>query len=124
LTPQGLDALKTFAYTGAWGEFSTSSMRHSVKRACAIVAASVEEKPGGAVIAAMLRKLRPYDFRHSYVSEVLEKSGDLHATQLLAGHKDLRTTLRYGKRGVNPALRAALEKVHAAGGFNRTSPPS
>jgi integrase len=121
LTPQGLDALKTFAYAGAWGKFSTSSMRQSIKRACATVAAAVEGKPGGTVIAAMLHKFRPYDLRHSYVSEVLEKSGDLHATQLLSGHKVLRTTLRYGKRGVNPALQAALDKVKAAGGFQGLS---
>jgi integrase len=118
LTPQGVDALRALIAAGGLGaKFSASSMRHSIKRACVRLAAKVKDEPGGAELAAVLLKIRPYDFRHSYVSEVLEKSGDFHATQLLSGHADPRTTLRYGKKAINPVLTAALAKVTKAGGF-------
>ncbi len=67
--------------------------------------------------AAVLERLRPYDLRHSYVTEVLGKSGNVHTTQLMAGHADLRTTLSYGRKAVSPALRAAMDQITAAGGF-------
>lgn len=117
LTPLAVEALQAIAEANAWGPFSASSMRTSVKRACTKLAAAIESQPGGAELAKVLRRLKPYDFRHSYVSEVLEKTGDFHATQLLAGHADLRTTMRYGKKAVNPVLVAALAKATAAGAF-------
>lgn len=130
LTPRGVEALKRFIAADAFDRdpaqgqkaktFSRDSMRASFKRAVSKVLRALEASgAAGAELAAQLRrmKLRPYDLRHSYVSEVLEKSGDLHATQLLVGHADLRTTLGYGRRAINPALRAALDKVTAAGGF-------
>ena len=70
-----------------------------------------------ALWAARLRQMRPYDLRHSYVTEILETSQDLYATQLLSGHADLRTTLGYARRAVHPTLVHALGKVEAAGGF-------
>lgn len=118
LTEQGIAALKDFVAAGLIGKkFSRSSMCQSIYRACEKVARDAEQL-GAHELAAALRKMRPYDLRHSYVSEVLEKSGgDFHATQLLSGHEHLSTTLRYGKRGVSPALASALAKVRAAGGF-------
>lgn len=118
LTPQGLHALRQMAAANAWGPFSASSMRKSIRGACAVLSASLAGQPGAEAIIATLAKIRPYDFRHSYVSEVLELSGDFHATRLLAGHADMRTTLRYGRRAVNPVLVAALAKVTASGGFS------
>jgi len=117
LTEHGVEALREFIRVDAFGPFSASSMRACIRRAARRVAAAVESQPGGAAIAAVLRQLRPYDFRHSYVSEMLEKSGDFNVARLLARHADIRTTLRYGKRAVNPVLVAALAKVKAAGGF-------
>jgi integrase len=119
LTPQGLEALQAFIAADAWGTFSRSAMRKSFSRAVETVIAALEQTPDGQELAAQLRRLRarPYDLRHSYVSEVLEKSADFHATQLLADHAALNTTLEYGKHAVNPALRSALAKVSGAGGF-------
>lgn len=122
LTPEGLDAMRQFVAADAFSDdpkkpFSVSSMYRSIRRACLTVAERLEQDPETAPLAAIVRRIRPYDFRHSYVAEVLEKSGDFHATQILSGHADLRTTLGYGQRGVNPALVAALAKVTAAGGF-------
>lgn len=117
LTELGADALRQLVAAGGLGRFSSSSMRASIRRACERLAQALEGQPGGAELAATLRRIRPYDFRHSYVSEVLEKSGDFHPTQLLAGHADMRTTLRYARRAVNPVLVAALAKATAAGAF-------
>ncbi|HXG72877.1 MAG TPA: site-specific integrase [Gemmatimonadaceae bacterium] len=118
LTAQGLAALQALADAKAWGPFARSSMRHSIRRACERIAHQAEQAPDGAQLAAALRRFRPYDFRHSYVSEILDKSGgDFHATRLLAGHADLRTTMRYLTRTIDPVLSDALAKVLAAGGF-------
>lgn len=117
LTPQGLDAMRQFVAANAFGTFSTASMLKSVRRACLRVAKALAQNPETAALAPIVRRIRPYDLRHSYVTEVLGKSGDLHATQLLSGHADLRTTVSYGRRALNPALAAALAKVTAAGGF-------
>jgi integrase len=117
LTPEGASALRAFVAAEAFGSFSTSSLLKSVRRACRKVADVLAKDNETAALAPIVRKIRPYDLRHSYVAEVLEKSGDFHATQLLSGHAELRTTMSYGRRAVNPALTAALAKVTAAGGF-------
>jgi integrase len=128
LTAQGAAALQAFVSANAFGPFSTSSMRQSIRRACRTVALRLGKNPETADLAAIVARIRPYDFRHSYVTEVLDKSGDLLATQLLSGHADLRTTIRYAKRAVNPVMRAALNKVTASGGFaapvDRASTPN
>jgi site-specific recombinase XerC len=116
LTSDGVAAFRAFIAANCWGPFSTDSMAASFQRACRKVAATVRDA-GDQRTAAVLERLRPYDLRHSYVTEVLDKSGDFHSTQLLAGHADLRTTLSYGRKVVSPALRAAMDQITAAGGF-------
>jgi integrase len=117
LTDEGIAALKAFIAAEAFGPFSRDAMAASFQRARdKVIAGLAVSDPALATELRRLR-LRPYDLRHSYIAEVLEKSGDFHATQLLAGHGDLRTTLGYGQRAVNPALRLALDRVKAGGGF-------
>ncbi len=103
LTAHGIAAMQAFVAAEAWGTFSTSSVRQSFLRACRKLDIS---------------GLRPYDFRHSYASEVYAKTdGDLNATQLMLGHSSGTTTLRYAKRAISPVLAAAVERIRAAGGF-------
>lgn len=122
LSPLGVEALRGFIDAAAFGPFSRASMAASFRRGVDKVIRTLGTDPAAAAIVAQLRRLRlrPYDLRHSFVTEVLDKSGDLHATQLLTGHADLRTTLGYASRALNPALRAALERVHQRGGFGVT----
>ena len=107
LTEQGADALCALVAAGGLGAFSTASMRSSFLRACKKLEETGIELPG----------IRPYDFRHSFASEVFARTGDLKVTQLLMRQKDERTTLRYGKGAIPTVLAAAIAKLRAARGF-------
>lgn len=103
LTERGAAALRGLAEAKALGRFSRSSMWKSVALAC--------HKLG-------LSGIHPYDFRHSFASEVMEKTGgNLPVTQLLMRHKSQKTTRRYVERAIDPVRAAALEQVRKAGGF-------
>jgi integrase len=102
LTEEGAAALRALVDADGLGPFSTSSMRRSFLRAAKKLDISA----------------RPYDLRHSYADEILEKTdGNLPVTQMLMRHKDQRTTLRYVQRAIDPVRAAAIAKVRAAGGF-------
>jgi integrase len=55
LTGAGLAAMRHFADLDCWGPFSNSSMIKSFQRAC---------------VAAKVPKVRVYDLRHSYATEM------------------------------------------------------
>lgn len=97
---RGVEALRRFAARKLWGEFSRSSMRKSFLIAC--------REAGYRELGA-----RPYDFRHTFATGVYGASGDPAATQLLMGHRDLRTTMRYARAAVNPRAAAALAAFEA-----------
>ena len=108
LTEQGAAALRALAAVQL-GPFS----RHPVRRA----------------FAAAARRLgldaRPYDLRHSFASEVLEKTGgNLPVTQLLMRHRSQATTLRYGQKAIDPVRAAAIEMVRKSGGFAPENAPA
>lgn len=106
LTRQGAAALRALANAGGLGPFSPDSMRKSFARACAKL---------------NLTGLRPYDCRHSFATEILEKTGgNIGATQLAMRHKDPRTTLRYAKGAIDPVRFATIQEVQAKGAFKST----
>jgi hypothetical protein len=72
-------------------------MRKSFKRACA----ALQLPP----------TLTPYDLRHSFGTLAYAASGDLHATGVLLGHRDSRTTARYTLGAVDPRLAAAVKAM-------------
>lgn len=103
LTDEGAAALRELAGANGLGKFSASAMRTSFLRACRKL---------------KLTGIRPYDLRHSFASEILEKTdGNLPVTQMLMRHKHAATTLRYGKKAIDPVRAAAIAKVRAAGAF-------
>lgn len=106
LTAEGAVAIRALVAAGGLGSFSPRSMWKSFQRACGKLT---------------LTGLRPYDLRHSYASEIFEKTGNLSTTQLLMRQRDPRTTLRYGRRALSPVLVAAIAQVRAAGGFAATA---
>lgn len=117
LTPHGLEAFRAFAHADAWGAFSPSSARASFRRAIKAMCDALEEKPetaeAGKKLRAELAGARPYDLRHSYLTEAQLASGNLHATQGLAMHADIRQTQRYTLAAVAPQLKAAAELLAA-----------
>lgn len=101
LLPQAVKAFRHFAALDCWGYFSTSSMRMSFRRACASL--DLPTIP------------RPIDFRHSFGTMAYQATGDLRATGVLLGHRDMRTTTRYTTAAVDPRLAAALRGMRIPG---------
>lgn len=103
LSERGAAALRALAAAGGLGAFSVDSMGATFERAC--------RKLG-------LKGLRPYDLRHTFATEVFEKTGgNLSVTQQLMRHRDPRTTLIYGKKAINVVGMAAIKMVESQGGF-------
>lgn len=111
MTPAGAAALRALAETPTGLEpFSRASMWKSFARACRRLG---------------LSGLRPYDLRHSFASEVLEKTGgNLPVTQLLMRHLSAKTTLRYAEKAIDPVRAAALEQVRKSGAFAPSIAPA
>jgi integrase len=103
LTEEGAAALGALVEAGGLGGFSHSAMWASFQRACSKLE---------------LSGIRPYDLRHSWATEVYEKTGgNLPVVQLLMRQKSPATAQRYGKRAIDPIRAAAIAAVRAAGGF-------
>ncbi|NLH51100.1 MAG: site-specific integrase [Myxococcales bacterium] len=59
---------------------------------------------------AGLRAIRIHDFRHTFVTTALDKTGDVFAVMKIAGHKHLSTTQRYGHEN-KAARRRTVESI-------------
>lgn len=94
LLPQGWKALKQFKKMGAWGKFSTSSLRTSFRLAAGKVG---------------LTDVTPYDLRHAFLTLVALASKDDRVVAQLGMHKDERMSRRYTAASVDPRVLAGLK---------------
>ncbi|WP_167512627.1 tyrosine-type recombinase/integrase [Oceanidesulfovibrio marinus] len=60
--------------------------------------------------AGITRRLRMYDFRHAFLTDVLSMKNDAKVAASLAGHADVRTTLRVYRHAPIEDLRRAVER--------------
>ena len=99
LSREAVAAFKLFAQMEAWGRFSVSTLRIRFRAAC---------------VRAGVPPVTPYVLRHSYGTELLRLTGDLHATQALMGHSDPRQTQRYASGASDARLTAAIAALDGA----------
>lgn len=102
LLPEAVAALRTFLYLGAWGRFSTKSMAQSFLRAATRARQDHPEIPA---------RCYPYLLRHTFLSYVLEMTGDESAVGVLAQHADKRSTARYVQRGAAIRAEQAITEI-------------
>lgn len=122
LLPQALEALRDYDRAGLWGRtFSKSSMRQSwlraVKNLRAELAAEGAETGDRTLLEQYLEAMpdnpKPYDARHSFLTDAYAQSGDLKAVKELGQHAELSTTERYTKAAVPARVASAVEKMRA-----------
>lgn len=108
LTEMGVDALRAFFAGNATGPFDTTSARRVWWRAIQTMYRRLAETDEAAAdkLLAELKQLRarPYDLRHSYLTQVQLVGRNIHATQQFAMHSDSRQTQRYTLAAVNQQL--------------------
>lgn len=97
-------ALRAFARVKAWGDFSNSSMHARFRAACE--AAGYGETDW-----------RPYDLRHTMLTEVARLTRDDRAVQEWAGHTSAAMVRRYTLGSVSTRL------AQAAGAFAKPKTP-
>ncbi|MDP3718823.1 MAG: hypothetical protein Q8T13_13745 [Acidobacteriota bacterium] len=112
LLPQGLAVIEALAAAGGLRKYSNSSVRDSWHRACVkVIGEQLRDGEtalphrcqarGDAIVIIPL--VRPYDLRHSFLTQALRSSGNLRGVQNLGQHADSRQTLRYIEAGVPEA---------------------
>jgi integrase len=112
LTPAAVAAIKTVPKTSSPFVFFSpySESGHVTK---------IEVAWADAVKAAGLRKVRPYDLRHSFASLTIGKDVSLYVTGKLLGHKHATTTQRYAHLERSVARSAMGKVADALGGGSR-----
>ena len=116
LTPQAADAFRQFDALGLWGQpWSRSSMHKMWTKAIARVARRLEKAGDRAALKrfrdAIPEKCRPYDLRHSFLTEVYRVTGDRGAVAELAGHSTLELGARYTSGAVAERVTVAIDKM-------------
>jgi integrase len=131
LLPQAIEALHDYDAAHLWGiPFSRSAMRKTWTKAIARTRTAIETECARTGDAMLLEQFmtsvppdcRPYDLRHSFLTEVYRRSGDFRAVAAIGQHAQLETTKRYTEAGVPERVQAAIEKVAAA--WIETLPPT
>jgi site-specific recombinase XerD len=62
-------------------------------------------------VEAGISEISPHDFRKTFISTILEETGDLRMAQALAGHSDPKTTANYDRRK-QENMRKAANTLH------------
>lgn len=96
LLPEAVAAFKMMAREDAWGTCTNTTLRRSFRRGCKAIGLDPNA-------------YTTYDLRHSFATEMLRRSGDLRATQILLDHSTPQLTIRYALAAGDPRVAKALK---------------
>ena len=119
LTPAAVQALRAFFAGNATGAYSTSAAAKTWHRA--VRKATSAWQATGAPLPPMPDRLRPYDLRHSFLTEVFRRSKNIRAVQELAMHADARMSERYMVGAVPETTKQAVKQVGDADRWHRNA---
>jgi len=114
LIPAGVAALRALVAAGGLGPFDARSLSRSWHVWIRTARAAWETDPDKAGQPWPVRPdARPYDLRHSVGTAVYVATGDIRAAQAVLRHRQMSTTDRYTRAGVDARVRVALEAFGA-----------
>lgn len=99
LSHAGIEALKEFQRLNAFGPFQNRQLVNTFAHGIRAAKVSVPEGT------------RPYDLRHSFLTEVYRQTGDLKAVSELGMHATLEQTARYAQGAVSERATKAVTSV-------------
>lgn len=116
LLPPAVEALRDFAAANLFGKaFSRPSLARTWTRAIAATLRALGKEKDQArltqFLACVPEGCRPYDLRHSFLTDAYRRTGDIRATAELAQHADLETTKQYTGGAVSERVAAAIAKM-------------
>ena len=107
LSHQAVQAFKDFAAADCWGDFSRSSMAKAFRNAVRNARATRKDIPAS---------IRAYDLRHSFLTELYRRTGDIHAVSHLALHSTPAQTARYAQSAVKDRMAEAIRATFSKRG--------
>ena len=99
LSAAGIAALKEFQQLDAFGPFQTQQLVATFRLGAKRAKVTLPENA------------RPYDLRHSFLTELYRQTGDLYAVSELGMHATLEQTARYAKGAVSERATTAIQSV-------------
>lgn len=99
LSAAGVAALKEFKELDAFGSFQKQQLVDTFRLGAKRAKVTLPENA------------RPYDLRHSFLTELYRQTGDIYAVSELAMHSTLDQTARYAKGAVSERATKALASV-------------
>jgi integrase len=122
LSPPAVEAFRAYAAADLWEQpFSRKGLWITWRRTLARTRRQVEAAARTANDPALLEAFdaaippgcRPYDLRHSFLTEAYASSGDHRAVSELAQHSSLETTKRYTRGAVSTRTAAVVAAMAA-----------
>jgi integrase len=108
MTKDAHAAFTRFVELEAWGAFDTRALRHSLERARRKVEAQLRKTKRDPTFT--LPHIRPYDFRHSFATELYRRTGNLSLVAEMLDHASLAMTKRYSLGAVADVLKQGMRK--------------
>jgi integrase len=112
LSDKGIEALTIFQQRNAFGSFQNRQLMAAWKKAI---------DQSGVIVPA---GTRPYDLRHSFLTEVYRETGDLKAVSELGMHATLEQTARYAKGAVSERATKVIGAVPRFSATTKAAKPS